>query len=338
MIITFSLFSLGYVLTRLLGIKDKLERLGLGFFLTFGLIGFSLFGLTLLNIPLNTNIAYMFVGLSCISFLLSIKDFRGIRISGWWRLIVILIGISFLTNLYQPPITWDSLTLYDFRAKLFANGMSYRDLFLNLSKYGGDFGYYTNGYPPLISLVTSLSYLINESVMPLFSGALLAFVLLFYSLMTKYASKKVGVIFSLILASTSIIFYHSTIYYSNLFYSILLSLSVLYLYDFSNTKKTKSLLLCYFLLIISSWVRMTEPFYILIFVISIMVTIPQKKISNILLCVGLVVITLLSRSGWQSYVNSFSAIEVSTQTSKLATARYLPLPYCHFCFVWDFQI
>jgi len=322
MIITACLFSFGYFLANLFGVKNKLERLGLGFFIAFGLVGFSLFGITALNIPLNINIVYVLIGLSFVSLVFSIKEISEIRISGWWWVIVTLVSLSLIINLYQPPITWDSLTLYDFRARLFADGLIYRDLYLNLFKYGGDFGYYTHGYPPLISLVVSLSYLINEPVMPLFSGTLLAFILVFYSLLKKYSTKKIGVIFSLILASTSIFFYHSTIFYSNLFYSTLLSLSALYLFDYLKNMKVRSLLFCFLLLIISSWVRMTEPFYMLIFLLSIIVTIFQKRIPRIVLCFVLIIVTLLTRSSWQSYVNSINSInfnEVIAHTSSVNT-------------------
>lgn len=308
MIITLSLFAIGYVLTGLMRVRSKTERFGLGFFLAFGLVGFSLFCLTSNGVRLDRNIAFVVVGLACVSLLFSIKDIVSVRIKGWWWLIVMLIGLSLLINLYWPPNTWDALTLYDFRAKLFSSGFLYSDLYQNLSEYNANFGYYVNGYPPLTSLVASLSYLLNESAMPLFTGVFATFVFLFYHFMEKYSSKKIGIVFTLILASTAIIFYHSTIFYSNLFFSASLALSSIYLFDFSKTKNKKSLLFCYLLLILSSWTRTTEPFYVIIFFLSLVVTISDKKFLNILLCIFLIVLTLYSRFTWQVYINNFNSI------------------------------
>jgi hypothetical protein len=300
MIITLSLFAIGYVLTGLFKVKSKIERLGLGFFLAFGLIGFILFGLTSMSVRLSPIFAWFVVLLGIIAFIFSFKELRFIKIDRWWIAILGVVLLSFLINLYWPVSTWDSLTLYDFRAKLFANGGLMRDLVKYFNYNPGQSGYYFGNYPVLISLIMSIYYLIGTSPMTFFSGLLLSMLLFFRS---KTYVKNSG-FYTFLLASNYMILSHSTIAYSNLGYSAALFMALVYSLEKNGEKMLSSTIIMGLLIVISSWFRMIEPFYVIIFAIAFLNSIFRKKYGNLSIVLITLILVLLARNEWSRFVNN----------------------------------
>lgn len=301
MIITFCFFSIGYSLTRLLGVKNKLERLGLGFTLTFGLIGVILFALILLGIRLSPIIVFVIIALGLTSFIFNVKDLKFFKINNWWIAILGVVLLSFLINLYWPVSTWDSLTMYDFRAKFFSLGKLPWEL-----KEIQNYGYYLGNYPFMYSLVLALPHLINSSPTTLISGFFMSLIFIFYSYLR---GKKHAEILTLFLSISSMLFVHSTYVYSNFPYSVFLITSAFLISKYLDKREIKYLLLGLFLIVCGSWIRYAEPFYLSIFIVLIACLIKKINKSKIFLIITLLITTIMIRGLWNTYRVDFQKVE-----------------------------
>lgn len=294
MIISFSFFSIGYLIAGFLGVKEKLERLGLGYLLAFGLTGIITFGLSILGIPLNPFVAYIIVILGFFSFLFCIKELRYLNINGWWIAILGIILLSLLINTYWPTSIWDAMTIYDFRAKFFSSGRLPTDI-----KEIQNYGYYLGNYPFMYSFVLALPYLINSSPTTIITGLFMSLIFIFYSYLkgNKYAE-----ILTLVLSTSLILFTHSTYLYSNLPYSVFIIAAAFLVSKYLKEQKTNYLLLGLFMIVCGSWIRYAEPFHYSIFaILFIYLIVKNNKMSKILLISSLIIITIAIRSLWHLY-------------------------------------
>lgn len=297
MIITFCIFSIGYSLTKFLGVKDRLERLGVGFTLVFGLLGIILFVLMLLGIRLSPIVDFVIFAIGLISLIPNVKDLKFLKINRWWIAILGVVLLGILINLYWPVSTWDALTMYDFRAKFFASGKLPQEL-----KEIQNYGYYLGNYPFMYSIILALPHLINSSPTTLMSGFFLSLIFIFYSYLK---GKKYAEILTLILSVSSLLFVHSTYVYSNLPYSVFLITSAFLIWKYLENHEIKYLFLGLFMILGGSWVRFAEPFYLSIFVILIVSLIKKVKISRLFPIITLLVFTIITRGLWEIYLNGF---------------------------------
>ena len=151
---------------------------------------------------------------------------------------------------------WDALALYDFRGKIIAQQGFYTQIANNF--------FWFTGYPLFTSLGHTLVYLFGGNNPQFFYSLIyISFIFVFYGAIREFVSRKVGLITTLILASTPVIFDHSTFAYTNLPYSVFLSMGSIYLFVwFAKKKGVGYLILAAIMTGLSTWTRSTEPFWI----------------------------------------------------------------------------
>ncbi len=185
--------------------------------------------------------------------------------------IALLLITIFINSLYAIVVDWDSLTLYDFRARLFA-------------QYGGmqeairAQGSYFNSYPPHTSLVHMWYYLLGfHSPMTYYGGLLISFVTAFYFSARRVSSRTISLLSSLMLVLAPHIFWHSQIAYTNLPYTVSLVMGTILIVEWVRTNKFSNLALGALLTGISVWIRHPEPFWMTNLLIVVAVSIYKRK-------------------------------------------------------------
>jgi len=196
-------------------------------------------------------------------------------------ILLLAIGFSFFNNYYWPLTDWDALALYDFRAKVIASTG-------NLSQ-GVELGYFFH-YPPHTSLLHTFNYILGLQEVKIWYSLLYAtFLMVFYSLLRKEHSLKLSLFGTLILAISPRIFSHAKIAYTNLPYTIYLSLGYLYLYFWLKKGVIQDVIIGALLIAFSTWIRLSEPFWIVsVLILFIGAFRYKKQIPILILLVGII--------------------------------------------------
>jgi len=282
------IFTFGFfVADILLGRKAHiLERIAVGFLLGSGIFTFLLFLANWkLNIPfgLKESLLILF-SLNLISFVLNLFFAKKRKVKNIFNynfnfkegfenlnllekiiigLVLFLFFSSLIHNLYWPVLDWDSLALYDFRAKVFLVDKSLVHAALNND--------YFVHYPLYTSLMHLFFYQTGlNNPMFFYSFLYIFFLVVFYFSLRRYVIRIRSLIFTLILAFTPEFFGHSMMAYTNLPYSIFISLGVFYLYRWIKEDSFSILVLSAFLVGLSSWVRIIDSFWMVsVFVVAL---------------------------------------------------------------------
>jgi len=181
-----------------------------------------------------------------------------------------LIVTSFINTFYWPVHIWDSVVLYDFRGRVFAETGFMKEAFID--------GYYYN-YPLLTSLAHTIVYLGGGRYPQfLYSIFYLSLGVGFYGFLREFVSRKTGIFFTLVLLLAQPLFYHSLISYTNLPFTVYLSLGAISTYLWDKKKETGYLILSALLVGLSTWTRSVEPFWLAILLIVFIVSIYRKKV------------------------------------------------------------
>ncbi|KKU16942.1 MAG: hypothetical protein UX25_C0020G0008 [Candidatus Woesebacteria bacterium GW2011_GWC2_45_9] len=261
----------GYSLSRPFGNKfSVIEDLGLSYILGIGIFAWLMYSLSGLGLKITLGnyltILILLITLFYLVFGRRFNIFAKLRkllggkvfekrekiLIGF---IVILLVIAFVHAIYWPVNVWDSLVLYDFRAKV----ISEKGFFLQISR---DFEYFAH-YPPLTSLAHVWIYLLNGSnPRILYFLFFLAFIGVFYAKLRERLRRFSSLFLLLLLVSIPALLHHSTFSYTNLPYTIYLSLGFIYLHDFLVDKNTNSLKISAILLGLSTFTRQHEPFWL----------------------------------------------------------------------------
>lgn len=284
---------LGYGVLARFNKESFLEKIGLGFLIGFGITTIPLFVLTFFHIRLNPLIIFFELSvLVLLSFYLigtsraknktfkksiteSIKqlsEFEGFLII----LILLTVLISFTINWYWPVTAWDSVTLYDFRARLYAEGGLLTDLFSNVDFNVEQLSYYYT-YPPITSLAHTISYAIQDKhTSIIYSFFYLSLIILFYSSVSRIASRSTTLTFTFLLATNFTIFSHSLLAYTNVPYAVYIFASFLILEKFVRSSNINYFWVGTFLSATTVLVRATDPFPFLFLVLFIIAAFEKK--------------------------------------------------------------
>lgn len=277
----FLFFSFGYSLSIMLEVKHHIERWGISWLLGLGwgtMIWFLSY--LLFNIPFSLGSLFTclivanitFWGLVIVTKRKFIRQFFSIRnihpkniILYWYKqnnfiktctVILAILGILvLLQDVFWPVTDWDALALYDFRAKVIVATGSLQS--------GVQLGYFFQ-YPLFTSLLHAATYFTSLGNAKIYYFIIFqAFLAVFYACLRKKTTIEISAFGTLVLATCPLIFYHSFTAYTNLSYIVYACLGIIYLWHWLDNLKPNNLLIGSMLLGLSTWVRMSEPFYYL---------------------------------------------------------------------------
>lgn len=289
--IQFFLITIGYLITLLIGVKNKIEALGLSylfgsglitlvfllnhFFLNLALDKFNLFTSIIISLLVLILLIYSskkMPSLLCIPKIDNLKK-KIKSLSSLEKIVLItlvgVIGYTFMENYVWPITSWDSLALYDFRARVIANRGNMLE--------GLELGYFFQ-YPPYTSFLHVFGYIVGtHRVKIVYSFIYLSLLIGFYSLLRRRQSRLLSLVGTLSLAVDRFILGHSILAYTNLSYVVFLSLGLLYLVFWLNKPKKQDLLIGTLLVAFSTWIRASDPFWYLIIFIFLFGIAKYKK-------------------------------------------------------------
>jgi hypothetical protein len=282
---------------------NKLEKIALGYILGIGIFTFVWFLLNWWGVPYNFVSGFtILLVLNAMLFVVnrifgkketekSIKN--QLAFSKWSFLekfllgIIIFLGVSaFIQSIYWPIRYWDSLVLYDFRAKVFA-----QTGFMDAAIAKG----YFFSYPLLTSLAHTWIYVLGEKnplfIYPLFYISLL--ILFFFNTQKLNIGRDWSLLLTAIVAESPKLFDHTQWAYTNLPYSIYLILASIYLYFGVKNKQLGSYVMSAFLIGLSTWTRTAEPFWISCVVVAVLAPVFFKKWSWPIIYVAIFTIIMI---------------------------------------------
>ncbi len=220
-----------------------------------------------------------------------------------------VLGLTLFINLFTPVMGWDSLSLYDFRSKVFQNGGT-EDLY-NYTVLDSFNPYYLFSYPFYTSYFHFVLSKFNINASLLYSFFWLGIVLLTYRVfLAATNSRKIAALTALFISTTPTVFSQATIAYSNLPYAFFLIYSFYLCKRFIEEKSIWLLIGASSAISVAVWVRHLEPFYIPFVLISIFYSFLFYKKKIHLLIVGILVslAPFILVRGWIRYVeNLFNA-------------------------------
>ena len=262
----------GYLFSvALIGKMRAIERIGVSFLLGVGVFTFLMFCYSTLGVKITlistlaALILFNFLGYLLVRILhRKIYLKVGVRdvINKMSRLEKIFVGVistlgiaSLVFTVYYPVNIWDALALYDFRAKvIFDTGY--------FTQIAGNFYYFVQ-YPLFTSLSHTFVYIFGvKNPQFIYSFLYLSFLFAFYGALMDFVPRKIALVSTALLASTPVVFEHSTFAYTNLPYAIFISLGTIYLYIWiAKGRKIGYLILSALMMGLSTWTRASEPFW-----------------------------------------------------------------------------
>lgn len=317
LLIIFGYLVIGYLLPKI----DLVERLSLSFVIGIGLFTFMWYLLNLVGIKFsNTSIVFTLV----ISIFIFRKSFGKNTLDKKYLdnlnviekicilVTLFLLASSFIGDLYWPVRHWDSLTLYDFRARLFAETGFVKTSIVDVSFFG---------YPLLTSLMHTIAYVSNYSNPSFFYSLFYSSVIFnFYSNLKKLKINRLYVFLGTMLISISPrIFDHSLSAYTNLPYLAYYLLSTIYLYLYIKGGNFRHLIVSAVLSGLAVWTRSAEPFYIAQILILFVSSIKRKRIIDFIMFSVVLAVFIFS---WRLFVLKFNW-DISTVVSVPKKINYV---------------
>lgn len=326
--ILFITFGIGLPLTLLVVPKiNKIAAFGLSYVLGIGIFTLLMFGSNLLEFKfslVNELILLATFSIPLVIFSRSrLKNFfQNVFKSGkstklelvekiMLAVLAFLIVSSFISTFYWPVYLWDSVVLYDFRGRVFAEtGNMFSAFSINPHYYS---------YPLLTSLAHALVYIAGGKYPQFIHSAFyLSLGLTFYGFLHEFVSRKTSLLFTAILMMTGPLFYHSIISYTNLAYTVYLALGAIAIFLWDKKKQSGYLILSAILIALSTWTRTTEPFWLGAIFIVILLSIYRKKIWPVLAYIAIV---FPIREMWIVFKGSLSGggASIAAETSGYAS-------------------
>lgn len=289
LILLISIFVIGYLLINLICNKASvIEKLSLGYITSIGLLTFQSFLLNLYKISFSTETLFYQILFSILVLMIfnllakkyfklkiftkiSLKKFSFLKYERIAFIIILLLSsLAIISSLYWPVKDWDSIVLYDFRAKTFVATGFMDD--------GISRGYFF-GYPLLTSLAHSYIYFANYHqpgiIHSLFFVSFLGIV---YSFLRKQTSKQWSLIWTSLISMSPGLYGHAQMTYTNISYVVYLVSAFIYLHIWFKNKNISTLIVSALLLGLSTWSRSTEPFWMVLILISFIGSVFSKRL------------------------------------------------------------
>ena len=277
-----------------------LKKLSLSYALGFGFIGIQMFILSVSGIRWNYGIiltpwvifiCYFFLKNRNFSYSLPVKlGYVGRIEKILMSLLVTLVLFIGIESVMRPIQAWDGWDNWVFRANVF---------YLNEGIDHYYFAYTTDSYPLIIPLTTSLGYItigeIDDKAILLFYYLFyVALGILFYISIRDFASRRIALLFTLLLLSSQNLIRHGGRYeagQADLAVGFYIFACVVVFFDYLKFKSNRVLLLLSILLGIASQIKNdTLPFILLALCIIIFQIFKEKKYTKLLLVLPLPII------------------------------------------------
>jgi hypothetical protein len=266
--------------------------------------------LLLFLFSLTSLVLLLFIDKKNIGWLVkTIRRYKPRRLKLGSLAVTLFFASLFIRGLLLPVNGWDAYTLYDFRGKAFADGVSQSE-FLEIGKYDTyNTALYYFSYPPMTSVLHALIYTsgINRPMViyALFYIALASLIIVFLSDLRIGGRFKAG--FFVISALAPLIFEQTSVAYTNLPF-IAFQLGALFLIlDYASSKNAYKLILSSIFLAFSAWTRLLEPLYLVILACAIYLIFKNNRINikqKLFQAFLYLFISLAPRFIWLGYLKS----------------------------------
>lgn len=280
----------GFLLNNLiLGKKRTWESIALSWITGSVLVTLAFYILNVyLGVKLNlTNSWLIFSSLTIILFIFNINNFslpEKIILSKYEKLLLIifaaLLVLAFVTSFFFPVVDWDSITVFDFRAKpILEFGQIKNTLFsTNIASYP----FYTT----LLHFWVYLNGL--WTAMPVYPLFTVSFAAGIYFAARRVMPSKISLLLAVACIFTPRIFPNSFIAYTNFPYTVLLILGAIYIYLWAKDKNYRDLILGIVFSAATFWVR-SFPFALVNFSLLFLAVPFLNKISKYLAITSLII-------------------------------------------------
>lgn len=231
---------------------------------------------------------------------------------------ILFIGTSILININKKAVVWDAVALYDARAKFLLQGATFSKM-VEFSKFDPQNSYYYSLYPPYTSILHYFWYGsgIGLPVGVMYSVMLVFLAIAVYVIARTHLGLFAAILITFIAVSNKAIFTSSLTEYTNLPFTLLMSLGVFLLYEYIEDGTGWKGFYGIALIISSMWIRFLEPLWVgitLAFLISVYYKYRFSK--RLILPFIMFVYGAVEYLSWQSFVSSFgSATKIVSFTS-----------------------
>jgi CDP-6-deoxy-D-xylo-4-hexulose-3-dehydrase len=218
-------------------------------------------------------------------------------------LIVLAFGMVCILNYAWGPWDWDVITLYDFRARVWAQDRTLFPLFEMAGQDGARFVYYFS-YPPMTSLWHTVVYLGGSNyVLSTYAVWYLAFYLCLWSILKRTIHNPwiAGLVFALVFTSKDI-FLQAQTAYTNFPYTVYFVLGIMY-FLLSLKHKSNSAIPAGLLLAGALWIRFVDPYYYVVLIVALIALVAQRRPGFI----WTVLPVLIVRQSWSEYLSRYAA-------------------------------
>lgn len=213
-----------------------------------------------------------------------------------------LLGYTAITNLVWPISDWDAIALYDFRATVVKLAGHWRE--------GKALGYFFH-YPPFTSLFHGAMYQLGfERVKIIYTLMFASFLSIFYVFLRRKVPLTQALVGLVLVTIAPLIWGHLTMAYTNLPYTIYFSLAVFYALEFLETKKTSHIVVSLLCLAGATWIRQSDPFWLVIVATLFLGTyLAKSRVTWVTLLISLLVFMGLYKY-WPWYVASLELLPI----------------------------
>lgn len=240
-----------------------------------------------------------------------VKMNKALRIGRFEILFLILnlffIVVSLYINVNKKVLLWDSIALYDARAKFLMQDTSFSEM-VDLSRFDPVNSYYYSLYPPFTSIVHfywyKLKIPLNVSTYYTFNYLMLGVVA--YFLTKKNLGRMLAIFLVFLTLSNYSIFSISLLEYTNLPYTLQMVLGIFLLSDYLKNKSTWKLLYGIALVVSSQWIRFLEPLWIGVILSFLVFKFRSDSLKkNLILAVLILLFGAVEYLSWKTFVSSF---------------------------------
>jgi hypothetical protein len=227
-------------------------------------------------------------------------------------ILLAVLALNFiLQNTFWPLYDWDALALYDFRAKVFVDT---GDI-----SAGKELGYFYH-YPPFTSLLHTYTYLAGLTQVKLwYVYQAFAMMLIFYAQLRRSVPQAGAVFGTLLLTISPRIYGQIFAGYTNLPYTICAGLGFIYLGFWLQKGERTDLIKAVLLIAASTWIRTTEPFWLLFYPLALIGWWKYKKQIGWLLLGG--VFLYYFKAPWSFYVADLLQAPVTSPVNTIQAVQ-----------------